>query len=326
MAHWLDLFDKELGLDEVPLRQRPMQALFKLFEHDAIEMRAGETRIREINIADHAATPWFRVLYSAVEFWYIDLFGEEAMAETGNAPLEGVVLVRGLPFLLRLRANRNKVEIEGKQTWMYFEDGLGEGEVAHDWIIGGPDLARLDEASRAEVEAQAATVASTLRYVEFRRVAWRGGENEAARQLVVNTLSSLQQAARRMVSSRDSSRGPGWYDLQMAAECALKAVLQLKTGTQLRTHKLNELLDACTPHGVVFDETKLDDFPSPSEMAEWRYGQGRPWRLEFQHRAYLMVLELVRASMAQIPPGMTPGSRLLLRYPPWLSDTGTAER
>lgn len=139
-------------------------------------------------------------------------------------------------------------------------------------------------------------------------------EYRRAVELFINPFFGKQRV--RTVTSADAAELHGRYDLQMAAECALKAVLQLKTGDQPWSHRLNELVDSWTPHGVVFDETKLDDFPSPSETAEWRYGQGRPWRLKFQHSAYMMVLELVRASMAQIPPDMTPGSRLLLRYSP----------
>lgn len=326
MAHWLELFDEELGQDEVRLSQRPMRALFMLFEHGAIEMEAEGGRITSASIAEHADKPWFRVLYAAVEYWYVEHFGRDALAGGGNAPLEGVVLIRNTPFALRLPANRKKVEVEGERTWMYFEEGLGEGEVAHDWIVKGPDLSLLAEGARAAAESDALIVASTLRFVEFRRVTARADGNEEVRRLVLNTLASLQQAARRMVGGHEADRGPGWYDLQMANESALKAVIQLNARTQPKTHKLDDLLARASGFGVVFDTVRVDEFPKPTEVTEWRYGQGDPWRLEWQYRAYLMTLDLVRAAMEQIPPGMSAGFGIQLRYPPWLSDSGKAER
>lgn len=326
MAHWLVLFDEELALDEVPLGDRPMQALFKLFEYEAIQLDGVGDQITKLDIGEHAQTVWFRVLYAAVEYWYVDQFGPTAMKRSGNAPLEGVILIRNVAFALRFAANRRKVHIEGEQTWMYFEEGLGEDEIAHHWIVDGPDLSKLSDEDRAEVEVQAVKIASTLRYVEFRRVTALNDANEAARQLVVNTLASLQQSARRMVGGYEAERGPGWYDLQMANESALKAVLRLRTGSQPKIHDLAKLLEKACAFGVTFDAERLDDLPKPGEVAEWRYGQGQPWRLERQYRAYLTTLDLVRAAMNQVPAGIIPGFGVLLRYPPWLSDTGRAER
>jgi hypothetical protein len=46
MAHWLERFDETLADCETPVRDRPLQALLMLFEHEAIEMDVG-----------HAAAP-----------------------------------------------------------------------------------------------------------------------------------------------------------------------------------------------------------------------------------------------------------------------------
>lgn len=151
MDHWLALFDEDMALDELPLGKRPMWALTMLFQYDAIEMRAGDERLDGSDIAKHADELWFRVLYAAIEYWYRDRYGPTAMKPSGNAPLEGVVMVRGLPFALKMPANRRKVAIEGQQSWMYFEEGLGDGEVAETWIIGAPDLMKLDEGARDQV-------------------------------------------------------------------------------------------------------------------------------------------------------------------------------
>lgn len=324
MAHWLELFDQELAELEIPVPKRPMRALQMLFEHDAIEVQVGEP-VTADTLASFADTQWFRVLYAAVEHWYVEAFGPQAVLTRGNPPLDGAVLVRATPFALRIPSNRQKVHIPSEQSWMYFDDGLGEDEVAHDWIVDGPDLSRLGADARAAVEADAARVASALRFLAFRRVGTQADGNKAAQQLVVNLLSSLQQAARRLVGGLEAERGPAWYDLQIAAESALKAVLQVHEGRQPYDHSLDRLLRRASAYGVVFDAARLEDFPSPEEAAEWRYGQGDPWRLEFLYQAYLTTLDLATAALAQVPLGIQPGFGLLVRYAPWLSDTGKAE-
>lgn len=324
MAHWLDLFDQELAELEVPVSKRPMRALHMLFERGAIKVEVGKP-VTTDTLAKSADTPWFRVIYAAIEFWYLEAFGSPAVLGGGSPPLEGAVLVRGTPFALRFSANRHKIHIPGEQSWVYFDDGLGDGEVAHDWIIDGPDLSRLGAEARAAVEADAARVATALRFIAFRRVGRQVGENKAPDQLVANVLATLQQAARRLVGGLDAERGPAWYDLQMAAESALKAVLQVHEGCQPFDHRLDYLLRKASEYGVIFDPARLEDLPSAHEAAQWRYGQGDPWGLKIQYRAYLTTLDLATAALSQVPVSIQPGFGLCLRYASWLSDTGKAE-
>lgn len=316
MNHWLELFDEDFVETEVLLSRRPLEAVMLLLSSGAIELKFGEDSVDVSKPYEHLDQIWFQVLYAAVEYWYIERFGFAAVSGQGTAPLEGVVIISGVSFSLVLPANRSKVEIEGEQAWMYFEESMGEGEQVEDWIIDGPNLSKFDATDTDLILSTAIMIANTLRYVEFRRIFTKLDDPEI-RTLVATVLTYLTQAAKRISSNRTDERGPCWFDLQMANESALKAVLRLKTGRQPNIHDLSELLKRAVEYKIDFDGSHLDSWPSFSDISDWRYGQGTPLGLEKQYQAYLMTLHLVRAAMQQIPTNMNSGFGLLLRYAPW---------
>lgn len=318
MDHWLELFDTDLSEQGLALSERPLQAAFMLIREEAVVVEAGEEGLSNIDvIADHLEKIWFRILYDAIEYWYQDRYGTAAMTANGNASLVGAVMVRGAPFLISGPANRSDLEEEGEKLWMYFEEGLGEGEDAASWIVDGPNLSKLDHGARDKVVAEATNIATTLRYVEFRRVTFRSDGDHEIQKLIQATLTYLTKAAERLVSQRTSELGPAWFDLQMANETALKTVIRKKTGKQMRVHSLDELLENASKYGVVFDSNLLSTWPRFGELSDWRYGQGHPLGIMHFYYCYLVTLSLVRACMAKINPGMKPGFGILVKYKPW---------
>ena len=226
-------------------------------------------------------------------------------------------LIRDVAFALVVPANRRKIEVEGEQAWMYFDGGLGPGEDPSGWIPSAPDLDRLSAEERAQVVSDARDIADTLRFIEFRRVTSSVHDNQDARKLVAATSTYLQQAARRIVAGKGDERGLAWFDLQMANETALKAVLCTTSGKTPHSHKLRALLADAVKSGVVLETTLFENWPDFKSMSDWRYGQGDPWRLEFLYAAYRLTLKVVRGAMAQIPAGLKPGFGILLQYHPW---------
>jgi len=239
MDHWLELFDTELSHQELSLSKRPLQALMMLFREGAIQVKAGEERIDEpANLSEYVEKLWFRVLFDAVEYWYVDRYGANAMVARGTTALSGAVIIRAVPFAISVPANRTKVETDGETAWMYFEEGIGDGEEAVSWIVNGPDLSKLDQDARALVVADAGRTVEVLRYVEFRRVTFRSDDDHEVQKLIQTTLTYLKQAAERLVSLQVPEIGPAWFDLQMANEAALKAVIRKETGSQPKIHPL----------------------------------------------------------------------------------------
>lgn len=326
MDHWLTLFDADFLDEGLPPSRRPLQSLLMLFRVGAVEVRAGEDAIEGMDRpTEHMEKLWFRILYDAVEYWYVERYGAHAMEAAGNAPLKGAIMIHSAPFVISVPANRSKVETVGESSWMYFEDGLGEGENAATWIVNGPDLAKLDEATRVGVVTDATRTAEVLRSVEFRRVTFRSQVDYEVQKLIQSTLTYLGHAAERMASFRSTEIGPAWFDLQMANEAALKAVIRIKYGTQPKIHPLVELLDRASKHGVTFDPRRLAGWPSFHEVSDWRYGQGNPRGIADLYSAYRLTLDLVQSSMGQIVPGMQPGFGILIKYAPWKTKDTTGK-
>ncbi len=324
MDHWLVLFDAELLHAGLPPSQRPLQALLMLFREGAVEVRSGDDPIEGMERpTEHLEKLWFRILYDAVEYWYRERYGAHAMSAGGTAPLTGAVMIHGAPFVLSVPANRSKVETVGETCWMYFEESLGEGEDATSWIVNGPDLSKLDETTRSGVAAEAAHAANVLRCVEFRRMTFNSEGDHEVRKLVQSTLTYLGQAAERMASFRSPQIGPAWFDLQMANEAALKAVIRVRSGTQPKIHPLSDLLERAGKHGVSFDASRVCGWPSFNEISDWRYGQGNPRGIADLYSAYRLTLDIVEASMKQITPGMKPGFGVLIKYAPWKTKDAT---
>jgi hypothetical protein len=150
---------------------------------------------------------------------------------------------------------------------MYFEESLGEGEDATSWIINGPDLSRLDETTRFGIVAEAAHAADVLRCVEFRRVTFNSNGDHEVQKLIQSTLTYLGKAAERMASFRSSEIGPAWFDLQMANETALKAVIRMRSGKKQMIHTLGELLKEAVNHGVSFEASRVARWPPFKEIS-----------------------------------------------------------
>lgn len=324
MDHWLALFDEALLEEGLAPAQRPLQALLMLFREGALEVRAGDDLMAGADHpSEHIEKLWFRILYDAVEYWYIDRYGSRAMEARGTAPLLGATMIHGAPFLISVPAYRSKVETVGETSWMYFEEGLGEGEDAIKWIVNGPDVSRLDEGARRAVSDEATRTATVLRFVEFRRVTFRSDGDHEVQKLIQSTLFYLGQAAERLASFRSPEIGPAWFDLQMANEAALKAVIRSKSTKQPKIHPLADLLTIAEKHGVSFDGSRLAGWPTFTEISDWRYGQGHPRSIADLYLAYRLTLDLVHESMNQIVPGMKPGFGLLIKYAPWKTKDAT---
>lgn len=318
MHHWLELFDTKLAEEEIPLWQRPLHSLIMLLHHRAIEFRAGEVNIDDASkLSKQCDQPWFRALYAAVEHWYIDHYSSAAIKGRGSVPLDGVVFIRKSPFALRIPANRVEVEAEGETAWVYFDEDVSHQEEVEKWIVNCPDLSKLSQDARRAITYEATKAASTLRFVQFRRIFPHKDICTESQQFVAMTLMYLQSAAGRLVSNNSDEWGPAWFDLQMTNESALKAAAASKTGKYQTIHPLTTLFKDAADQGVVFDEKRLEKWPHHKRIIAWRYGQDRPPGTQELYAAYQFTLDLVRASLQQLPASFKPGFGMLLNYAPW---------
>lgn len=85
--HWFDFFNSQLENREVPLTERPLKALIMLLNTpEAMEINAGESIVDSSRLLQQSDNCILHILYSAVEYWYIDRYGPLAIEAKGNPP------------------------------------------------------------------------------------------------------------------------------------------------------------------------------------------------------------------------------------------------
>jgi hypothetical protein len=318
MAHLLAVVDEGLAIEEIPLSERPFRASRNLLQFGFIEVNGVPQFDRE-DWPKYVAEPWFRAIFTGVEDWYRDHYGAAALIPKSNPPLEGVVVIRGSPFLLHVPMHRNIVEIEGKTAWMYFEAGLAEGEVPRAWLIRGPNFERLSADQAETADADLHQVATSLRATQHHLLGV--GRDETQRGLRGSIRSNLESAARRIIAQSAEEFAFAWMDLQMAAESALKLVIVRATGNHPHKHELvGHLLSHPGAAAVAFDQERLATWPRFATISNRRYGKDYMAGLAELIAAYKLILDLVAACVATIEPPLPSGAGLCLRVAPWLVD------
>lgn len=327
MSHWLELFDSDLSRDEIPLPERPLYVAKALCREGAFKLRTGVQSLDISNPQENFDTDWFRAIFAAVEYWYVEHYGPSVyISNDKNNLLEGAILIRGIAYALNVMAHRVSVETEGETLWLHFEDRLGEGDDPVKWIVNGPELTALNRDTRNKVTSDAKEVATVLRFIRYHS-GMANVEDPETRKLCEASWNYLQQTSRRIVAGNQDDRGLAWFDLQMANETALKAVIRHTTSTQPYIHSLPNLLIKAEECGVITKQNLLSEWPDFKTISEWRYGQGDAGRLDTLFSAYLTTLRLVQACMKTIPPIQPPGFKILIRYPPWkIKPDGVAHR
>ncbi|WP_185803486.1 hypothetical protein [Pontivivens nitratireducens] len=310
----LEFIESEILPVDTPPSERPMKAIIYLFKFEKIEVDTkNQTKIDSTNFTENIESPAFRAIYEAVSYWYQCRIGQSAVLSSASR-LSGIIMINGVIFQLEMPNHPSEIAEEGETAWWIFEEGLVQGEDPTSWIVNGPDLSSLNETARETVKAEALYISSSMRYINFRNST---NADDSVRSLIGSTINYLQQAAIKMVSYDPSFIGGAWFDLQMANECALKAVIRVNTGKHPHSHDLKYLFEKSTISKEIFDISMLDDWPDFKNISDWRYGLGKSLGIQDTYIAYKKSLNLIVAAMEKVPLSIKPGFRVLLKYKPW---------
>lgn len=108
-THWLELFDDEFELVNMPFYRRPLQAAMRLVQV-GIKDVSGHTK------DDYLMTPWFSEIVKQVIGWYEKRYGAEAL-KPEQSRFSGVVLLRLTPIRLTMRETVKQVEVESPRVF-----------------------------------------------------------------------------------------------------------------------------------------------------------------------------------------------------------------
>jgi HEPN domain-containing protein len=131
----------------------------------------------------------------------------------------------------------------------------------------------------------------------------------------------VEVAAEHIVRERKEGVTPrAYWEIQMACECAYKALLQQKGGAFIETHDLFRLHDEAAPYQLTIKRDMLKKFPRWKEMIELRYGQTIDTTITAFYETYRTMLQVVESVLTPIVTLWLGEGALLVAKAPWLSE------
>lgn len=135
----------------------------------------------------------------------------------------------------------------------------------------------LSPQERCDAEAFATEVAKALRFIGNGLMAVSGGDDTLA-GFKAGVMLSLESAAKHLLEPNPKSVQSAYWDLHLACESALKALMVQRTGQFKESHDLfflydfHEEIPAAPP---AFNRDLLKRLPRWKETADLRDGQGQ---------------------------------------------------
>lgn len=284
----LELIDQDLAHAEVTLGERPFKATVRFVRDFVMAVNlGGEPEVPPASLPELLEAPWTASLFIEVNKWYRDRYGS-AVDQHSDAST-GFVLLYGSPFELRVPLVESAPEEPGKTSWLTFLNEVRGEDDPTAWIVNPPALADVQHIEMAAVHE----VAGLLRSINVKLLGIPSAD-QSARGLLRGIPVHLRAAADlAMRPWRDGAKERGFWELQMACECAYKGLMQVTTGAFRETHDLFALFDDAAPYGVKLLRDMIKDLPRWRDSKSLHYGQAPQPSLGYYYHAYRTTLRIV---------------------------------
>jgi hypothetical protein len=318
LEHALPTIDDCLSAANLPPARRPLLATIEFIQCFIEEVSEdGGKAIQTIREAkDFVKAPWFAMLYGRIEVWYRDRYGAALNDPTSDC-LRGLVAILGAPFAIEVPRAVMRPDKPGETAWFSFPDWVLENEKSAGWIVGPPNLDKLDANTRASTEKLSTEVAGSLRCINSNLTGVKVSD-EKMRGLTAGILPALEHAVELILKQDRASLQRAYWELQITCEFALKALQQQKCGRFTETHDLFVLWDRVPAPGPAFSRDTLKAIPRWEEMISLRYGQGAREDITEWFGCYRATLKVVIGSVKTMNRLHLGGAQFLIARPPWI--------
>lgn len=310
LAEQLGVIDEMLAISGMPASDRALFASLEFVKVCIVDAKG-------VSLEDPLKQPWFAHLHAMVKTWYRGRYGEDGFRPAEPTAV-GVVLVFSTPFRLEIPLTLLKPADRADQAWLCFVATVHEGEQPLSWIINGPDITRMTPAEAADLEATTRGVAAANRLIAVDLMSAERPTPEVAATLG-RIRPQLDAAVGHLCSFQGAEKGLAVWELQLATEFALKALVLERTGGVDRTHDLAALHTAACAVGMTpLSSEVLTMFPRWKDAIRFRYGEnGDPcvrWCFEHYRRTIGAVAHIVAAHRRKF---VFRDSEFLIQVPPW---------
>lgn len=318
LSDYLSEQDPTLAADNVALWQRPLYAALGFVHTYLLEDNDVEGSQTEI-WPDIVQKRWFRKLYRAITIWYRTRFGD-AFAEPAASVVRGLVLIWGTPFPIEVPTQIVRPAQPGLTVLLSFPESVTDSENPTDWLVSPPNIDQMPARELAKVSSECRKIASLLRSIKVKLLGI-DHSNPVVSGFLGGVKVHIESASEHILGMRQEDSIPrAYWELQMACECAYKALLMQKTGTFQEIHDLFLLHDEAAKHKVILSRDLVKRIPRWRDMVSLRYGQAKsPTIVEF-YEAYKVMLRIVEAALQPMVELVLGEASLLIGKAPWLHD------
>jgi hypothetical protein len=308
LSESLQTIDAALAKRNIPMAERPLAAIEILLSLGVLADEQGNPLSKKPS--EVVGSEWFAPLLKITRNWYRDQYGAAARSGTAE-PLQGFVLIRDTPFMLRVPSQIIRPGEQPGTIWLHLVDRVLADEDPLTWVTTLPQES--DDTIRRGWKNAAETTAADLRFIQNRVMSVPSGTNTEILELARTILPHLEQAAQLVLTHKSGEVTRSYWELQMAAEAAFKSVLLQRTGAYPHTHDLAKLSDEIRKFEPSFSVPCLSAFPGWKKAADMRYGVGDAPSWEDSHRDYRCILQTICAcaTLWQIPMNLSNAEFLL---------------
>ena len=310
-THWLELFDDEFALVNMPFYRRPLHAAMRLVQV-GIKDVSGQSK------DDYLLKPWFTEIVKQVIGWYEERYGAEAL-KPEQSRFSGLVLLRRTPIRLTMRETVKKVEVENETSWMIYADAIHESETVLSFFSSKPNLDALPGPDRTKLEADVARVVSQSRRINL---ALNSADDLApdGQRLRDGVWLHVENGVANIASLKPSLASVGAWELHLAVEKAFKVFLHQHGNTDMKAlgHDLSKMSGAAKEFGLVVNPKALAKMPHWKAASDSRYAQ-KAVDIDDVVAIYDIALQLmfeITAKMKRIV--VLNNGGILLRKPDWV--------
>ncbi len=243
---------------------------------------------------------WFFPLAKMLGRWYSHRYGDAArMVQDGD--LKAFVLIRSTPFLIAIPRHKVEPGEEADTAWMHLSDKVRDDEDPLAWIVRPPNLEALSQEAKAELNTDLLRVANAIRFIYIAAMSVPTAEQPELLSFLRAIVPHLTQAANMIGEGRARALLTSYWELQMAAESAVKALQLQISGDYGKTHDLLRLAHDVSQKDPTFPANTLTAFPDQHRVIDMRYGMGDTPSWDECFENYCAILEFIRSCLQRLP-------------------------
>lgn len=311
LVRWLELLDRELADQAVPIEDRPLKAAMLLASSG---IAIGPQGRRD----DYLSQDWFAGLYHATEEWYTSRYGSKAK-ELYEASSIGLLLIHHTPYQLKIPLTTIEIEEPGKSAWVGTPGSVGPDEQVLRWVVDPPSLSKISADELESLKAEIRRLGGLHRSIWI-NLSTASLPEAADRRMATDIEGHISDAVMGICSLEAPRLSKSIWELFFAVEKSLKLNLRQRGRGAPRTHNLVRLYRELDHLGMApIGADDLAVLPSEREAVKHRYSEVPPPTVGRAAQVYGGALSTVeRCSAALGREVEIKGAKFLVARAPWI--------